>query len=321
MNRLGERASSAPEKRQKNDFGVTKELRHQTTADLRKVTAQTKIPRRLAPLDHIKILYKGASGKMSNAKQAPIKQKKDLMHIVRRIHAERNAPRKKTLATMKRAKVSLIDQDTFDSGQAEINNLEQTVNRSARKYNTLVRDVEVKKGQIDKLLDQMAIIQREVQSLRASENADTAETKQIKALEEAIKVQNQKIELELFLKAQLEHMYRRLKHNMVAYNSHINDLQTALDASTRELNEVRLLIGQLESKKNDTEKELNKTREESKQQAEYRSSELQTLRDEADRAKRMLEWREERRNQRDLAQAQAAGDLDAAGEAELLNQK
>ena len=51
---------------------------------------------RLAPLDHIKILYKGASSKMKNAKAAPIKQKKVLVcmssrnpHGANKIHVTR----------------------------------------------------------------------------------------------------------------------------------------------------------------------------------------------------------------------------------------
>merc|ERR1712010_124588 len=106
---------------------------------------------------------------------------------------------------------------------------------------------------------------------------------------------------------------------MVAYNSHINDLQSALNASTRELGEVQLLVGQLENKKKESQRELEETKLEIKMAAQVREVELQSLREEASRAQRMLDWRQERRNQRDLAEAQAAGDLDAAGEQELLN--
>lgn len=38
--------------------------------------------------------------------------------------------------------------------------------------------------------------------------------------------------------------------------------------------------------------------------AQVREVELQSLREEAARAQRMLDWRQERRNQRDLAEAQ-----------------
>ena len=141
-------------------------------------------------------------------------------------------------------------------------------------------------------------------------------------------------------------MHRRLKHNMVAYNSHINDLQSALDASTRELGEVQLLVGQvcqhralcsnattvaqvlgyfcfylrnllidfchlsrsktqqLENKKREAERELEETKIEIKMAAQVREVELVSLREEADRAQRMLDWRQERRTMRDLAEAQ-----------------
>lgn len=157
--------------------------------------------------------------------------------------------------------------------------------------------------------------------MRASENASTKETRKIAELKRRIAAQDNSIAAEKFLRDQLQHMHRRLKHNMVAYNSHINDLQSALEASTRELGEVQLLVGQLENKKKQAERELEETKVEIKMNAQVREVELQSLREEAARAQRMLDWRQERRNMRDLAEAQAAGDLDAAGEQELLNQK
>merc|ERR1719305_513191 len=100
-------------------------------------------------------------------------------------------------------------------------------------------------------------------------------------------------------------MYRRLKHNMVAYNSHINDLQSALNASTRELGEVQLLVGQLENKKKESQRELEDTKVEIKMAAQVREVELQSLREEASRAQRIwigvksaetsVTWRKHRR--------------------------
>ena len=63
-------------------------------------------------------------------------------------------------------------------------------------------------------------------------------------------------------------------------------------------------IQQLENKKKESERELEEAKIEIKMAAQVREVELASLREEADRAQRMLDWRQERRTMRDLAEAQ-----------------
>ena len=138
------------------------------------------------------------------------------MDIVRKMHANRKPVRKAMLASMtaNRVGTNRIEDSKFDSGKKEIETLEATVNQTARRYNVLVREVAVKKKKIDRLLvrssaywindslclmqlhhiqDRMAIVQREVQSLRASENASTKETRKIAELKRRITTQDKSI--------------------------------------------------------------------------------------------------------------------------------
>ena len=66
---------------------------------------------------------------------------------------------------------------------------------------------------------------------------------------------------------------------------------------------------QLENKKRMAQKELEDSKAEIKMAAQVREVELQSLREEAARAQRMLDWRQERRNQRDLAEAQVTSNV------------
>ena len=63
---------------------------------------------------------------------------------------------------------------------------------------------------------------------------------------------------------------------------------------------------QLENKKKEAERELEETKIEIKMAAQVREVELVSLRKEAARAQRMLDWRQERRTMRDLAEAKVS---------------
>ena len=63
---------------------------------------------------------------------------------------------------------------------------------------------------------------------------------------------------------------------------------------------------QLENKKKEAERELEETKIEIKMAAQVREVELVSLRKEAARAQRMLDWRQERRKARDLAEAKVS---------------
>ena len=63
---------------------------------------------------------------------------------------------------------------------------------------------------------------------------------------------------------------------------------------------------QLENKKREAERELEETKIEIKMAAQVREVELVSLREEAAKAQRMLDWRQERRTMRDLAEAKVS---------------
>lgn len=285
------------------------------------MNANSKIPRRLAPLEHIKILYKGAAKKQDG--KATIHEKKDLMRLVRQIHARRNKPQRK-LVLSELAKTSEVNASRLstklDLAKEERKTLEAQININARKFNTLTDSVAKDKLQIQTMLDSLALIERDVKALRAAEKASTAETLRIEELRVLVAETDKKINVELFKKAQLTHMSRRLKHNLVAYESHINDLNLAIESSSREIAEVEVLLKQLEMRKAESEKSMEDTKVEITEQTKAREEELQALRDEVKRAERMVEWREERQRQRLQARSEAEGDLDERGELALMSQ-
>lgn len=304
-----------------NSFGVNRPLQHRSAQELRNVNANSKIPRRLAPLEHIKILYQGASKKQDS--KATIHEKKDLMRLVRQIHARRNRPQRK-LQLSELSKTSDVNASRLstklDLAKEERKTLEATVNNNARKYNTLRDSVAKDKTLIETMLDDLALLERDVKALRAAEKASTQETIRIEDLRKLVADTDIKINVELFQKAQLTHMSRRLRHNLVAYESHINDLNLAIDSAGREIAEVELLLKQLANKKAESEKNLEATKLEITQQTQEREDELAALRDEVDKAERMVEWRKERQRETQLARAEAEGDLDEAGEKQLIEQ-
>ena len=325
MTRQHARAASADSalntKKSVAGFGAEKAPTHRSSAELRNISANSKIPRRLAPLEHIKILYKGAS-KKQDAK-ATIHEKKDLMRLVRQIHAKRNKPQRK-LVLSELAKTSDVNASRLSTklsaAKHERQSLEQTLNINARKFNTLTDSVARDKMQIQTMLDSLALIERDVKALRAAEKASTAETLRIEELRQLVAATDKKINVELFSKAQLTHMSRRLRHNLVAYESHINDLNLAIDSSGREINEVEVLLKQLEIRKQESEKTMEATKTEITEQTQAREEELKDLREEVERAERMVQWREERQRQKLLARSEAEGDLDERGELALMSQ-
>ena len=76
------------------------------------------------------------------------------MDIVRKMDGNRKPVQKAVLSSTKTQRIGAnrIQDSKFDSGQKEIEMLESTVNQTARRYNVLVREVDVKKKRIDRLL-------------------------------------------------------------------------------------------------------------------------------------------------------------------------
>lgn len=303
------------------NFGSEQLPKHRSSAELRNISANSKIPRRLAPLEHIKILYKGAA-KKQDAK-ATIHEKKDLMRLVREIHNKRNKPQRKLMLS-ELAKTSDMNASRLsvklNTAKQEKRTLEANVNNKARQYNTLKDSVARDKSLIQTMLDDLALIERDVKALRAAEQASTTETLRIEELRMLVADTDKKINVELFNKAQLTHMARRLRHNLVAYESHINDLNLAIEASSREIVEVEVLLKQLENKKIQSDDKMEATKNEITEETRVREEELSALQEEVRRAERMVEWRQERQRQRMLDQAEAGGDLDEKGEKALISQ-
>lgn len=116
--------------------------------------------RKLAPIDHMKVLYasSGGSGK-EGGKPRRINQKKDLMDAVRRMspsRTERLAAGGKGKGHHKKPKLVPKEDTRSNLGNNEIKNLDEGVNMHARRYNDLKNKADKRQQEVDKLMDQLA---------------------------------------------------------------------------------------------------------------------------------------------------------------------
>jgi hypothetical protein len=97
-------------------------------------------------------------------------------------------------------------------------------------------------------------------------------------------------------------------------------MEDALTASTKEYEEVKLLMAQLEVGKTNAMIQMQQTKADVEAQMKKQLAELNDREQEAGNAKRMEQWRDEREKQRQELAAQLLGDMTKLEEMALLEQ-
>lgn len=259
--------------------------------------ASSGSPRRLQPIDHIRVLYEGAMASMDLSTPKVIMQKKDLIDALRRkAPSRRGVGGKMTLS--KSVNESALLEVGVSSGKGEIENLQECVNIHARRYNNLKSKCEKKQAEVDRLMDELAVLDKEIDSLRKMENNDTPETVRIQELRQHIKDVEAEIEGKLFRRQQLDHMTRRLQHDEVIYEGKVREMEDALDVSKKEFEEVKSLLRDLEAKKRESIVKLQNVELELSVAAKQRERVLNERRQQASNARRMEEWRKNRESKK-----------------------
>ena len=285
-------------------------------------------PRRLAPLDHIKVLYEGVN-KSSSAKggrKQRIMHKKDLLDAVRSMQGPSKGARRRDGTA-----VPVIDDEGPDplaaamtaasaagKGKSTLEVLQESVNVNARRYNEIKMTVEKQMNVLEKRLAELRDLQVDNEALQKMEKAQTPDSRRIVELKAQIEGVEDEINEKARYRRSLEHMAKRLRANQVAFDAHIKGMEEALAASKREFDEVKLLMRQLEGGNQAALESLREHEEKFKTERVTRERELSKMRQEAANARRMEEWRCKREQERLDLQAELRGDLNADEEKQLI---
>ncbi|GBG24240.1 Ryanodine receptor 1 [Hondaea fermentalgiana] len=327
-------------------------------------STDASMPKKLAPLDHIKNLYDGAAASLAESTGGnnggatrKIFAKKDLVEAVREMNAKPGVSAiASSVNTQSESALRLVDGRTAKprAASAEVSTvksgsdrrnvrtalpsmskgnhapgtrgrlksaseiLQETLNFNAKKYNDLKVACAEKETQLNQAIDELASLQVENESLRKMELHQTSDTHQLDGLEEQIDDAQALLESRLHRRSVLQHMKTRLDVNQVAFDAHIKGMEEALNASSREFEEVKLLMRQLETGNANAQEALRAASERIGRERELRNKQLAHRRQEAANAKRMEEWREKREKARMMLDAELDGDLSEEGERQLI---
>merc|ERR1719272_284878 len=141
------------------------------------------------------------------------------------------------------------------------------------------------------------------------QSAKTTEAARIKKLEAECKEIQGSMENKSVYRAQLDHMHERLTSNVMKFGAHIKAMEEQLRSSRKEHKEVKLLLRQLEQGKTEAIAELQSTVKRLEQDRKMRARELGQRQKEAENAKRLEDWREQREKRKLELQAELRGDL------------
>tara|TARA_B100000795_G_scaffold49763_1_gene32695 strand:- start:198 stop:2222 length:2025 start_codon:yes stop_codon:yes gene_type:complete len=222
---------------------------------------------------------------------------------------------KKGHSTKHKAKPS---RDEDSSGSSTLQALEAGVNMHARRYNELKVQADQKQRDLEKLLDKLHALEIENTALKNMQSAKTTEAARIKKLEAECKEIQGSMENKSVYRAQLDHMHERLTSNVMKFGAHIKAMEEQLRSSRKEHKEVKLLLRQLEQGKTEAIAELQSTVKRLEQDRKMRARELGQRQKEAENAKRLEDWREQREKRKLELQAELRGDLSKEEEEELI---
>jgi len=278
--------------------------------------------KKLTPIEHAKAQFE-LSNPGSTNKSKRIFQKKDLVDAVRKVQTVRcnTSPQTTDLISRDPSKSSILaEPEVRNPASREVEFLEEGVNHNARKFNDMKMMADKKQQELDKLIDIHKELKMENHALSKIKNKQTTDATKIGQLTKEIEKVQIDMENKMFVRKQLEHMTRRLTGKQFSYDSHINSMEEALQASTKEYEEVKLLMSQLEVGKTNAMIQMQQTKQDVEAQLKQQMAELNERQQEAGNAKRMEQWRDEREKQRQELAAELLGDLSKEEEMALLEQ-
>jgi len=221
----------------------------------------------------------------------------------------------------KRAKLPVMNgiNDTRVHFKSPEEILQDSLNLNSKKFNELKIAVKEREEHLNAMNDELAGLQAENDSLRRMELHQTSDTHRIDELKDRIAEAAAELEARQQRKATLLHMKKRLDVNQVAFDAHIKGMEEALVASSREFEEVKALMRQLETGNSTAQEALRTALDKATKERELRNKQLAQRRLEAANAKRMEEWREKREKARLKLDAELRGDLTEEGEQKLID--
>ncbi|CAK4106371.1 unnamed protein product, partial [Aphanomyces euteiches] len=263
--------------------------------------------RRLLPLD--------LSAFDITQKSKRIFQKKDLAEAVRRVNMPIILPQREAPPP-----VYDVPESDPNAGNKDIAILEDGVHTNARKYNERKQIAAAKEKELNLLVDEYKTMLLETEELDKIHNQESTGAKEIQRLNAEIDECMLSMEEKMHSRRQLEHMIRRLQSNQVKFDSHIQAMSVAVEASAREAEEVRVLARQLEAGKSRTVQMLQDLQQQIAIERKNRGRELSESTIKAKNAERMEQWRLKRIKQRSELAAELRGDLSFDEERKLLRE-
>ncbi|ETI36219.1 hypothetical protein F441_17456 [Phytophthora nicotianae CJ01A1] len=205
-----------------------------------------------------------------------------------------------------------------DSGQRDIEYLEDGVHHNARKFNELKLMVDRRQRELHKLLDELRVLQLENETLSKIQNQDTPVSKKNNQIKQHIAQCTASMEEQMHLRRQLEHMIRRLQTTQLRVDAQLTGMAAAVDSSEREAEEVKMLCRQLEVGKSRAVQFLQEVQLQLQVERKARARELGDHEVRARNSQKMETWRLQRAQERAEMVAEMRGDLSAEEEARLL---
>ncbi|TYZ58848.1 hypothetical protein PybrP1_000484 [[Pythium] brassicae (nom. inval.)] len=197
------------------------------------------------------------------------------------------------------------------TGQKDVEFLEDGVNLNVRKFNEHKMLVERRQKELNVLL-------LETQELSRIQNQETPISKTNHRIKHEIAECTASMEEQMHLRRQLEHMVRRLQTTQLRVNAHVQAMSKAVDESSREGDEVKLLCRQLEAGKARAVQFLQEVQLQLQVERKARARELCDHEVRARNSQKMEAWRIQRVQERAEIAAELRGDLSAEEEARLL---
>ncbi|KAG2943787.1 hypothetical protein PC115_g640 [Phytophthora cactorum] len=205
-----------------------------------------------------------------------------------------------------------------DSGQRDLEYLEDGVHHNARKFNELKLMVDRRQRELHGLLDELRVLQLENETLSKIQNQDTPVSRKNNQIKQHIAQCTTSMEEQMHSRRQLEHMIRRLQTTQLRVDAQLTGMAAAVDSSEREVEEVKTLCRQLEVGKSRAVQFLQEVQLQLQVERKARARELGDHEVRARNSQKMETWRLQRAQERAEMVAEMRGDLSAEEEARLI---
>ena len=211
-----------------------------------------------------------------------LQSKRDIMNAIRQKSPGKRLLTGRQIKRMDGLKMAALRIGTGagDETNNTLGQLETTLNTTARRYNDLKRNAEMKQSKLEALLDQLHTLEVENKSLKeqTGDNPETQALKQLERDESAVRSEMDELK---FYRMQLENLIQRLYGNQVKFEGHIGKAEDAFQIMSEEFTDVQVLRGKMDQarvadfeKLGTFMKEFEYNREQRKKDMDSRESEV-----------------------------------------------